>query len=297
MTPSRARWYIDASWKTSYTPIASLEQLRRGPVVAVDLNVGHLAVAVLDCYGNPLGTPLTIPLVLDGLEAPTRDARIRDAISQVLAIAVAHHGGAVVIEDLDFAAARSEGREHLGNRPWRGRRGKGARRHTSGLPTAKLRDRLAQMSHNAGVAVIAVDPAYTSKWGAQHWLAPLRMQHRQHSLTGHHAASVAIGRRGLEQRLRRCGTNARTPPVDGERATVSASDGGPMPVQVAGLAEPAPSRETEPREGTRRPPGDRTRRSSSGGSKTTMPNSGRAPQEAQDRSGPPAGQGSLLLSG
>lgn len=74
--PAKRRWYIDASWKTHYHPVASLEQLRRGPVVAVDLNVGHLAVAVLDCYGNPLGAPTTIPLVLNGLEASHRDGLI-----------------------------------------------------------------------------------------------------------------------------------------------------------------------------------------------------------------------------
>ena len=42
-----------------------------------------------------------------------------------------------------------------------------------------------------------VDPAYTSKWGAQHWLDPLKAQYPQQSLTGHHAAAVAIGRSGL----------------------------------------------------------------------------------------------------
>jgi len=162
------RWYIDASWRTDNQPIASLDQLRRGPVVAVELNVGHLALAVLDCYGNPIGAPTTIPLVLDGLAAPVRDARIRHAISQILATATAHHAGAVVIENLDFVAQRVEGRDHTGNRPSRPERGKSFRRHITGLPTAKLRDRLTQMAYNTGVAVIAVDPAYTSTWGAQH---------------------------------------------------------------------------------------------------------------------------------
>ncbi|MHB8296186.1 MAG: hypothetical protein ACYDH5_16520, partial [Acidimicrobiales bacterium] len=142
------RWYIDASWKTGATPIASLDQLRRGPVVAVDLDVGHLAVSVLDCYGNAIGLPITIPLVLDGLPASTRDGHVRAAISQILEIAEVNHCGAAVIENLDFDAARTEGREQTGNRPSRGRRGKRFRRHISGLPTAKLRDRLTQMAYN-----------------------------------------------------------------------------------------------------------------------------------------------------
>ena len=292
---SKARWYIDASWRIPSQPIASLDQLRQGPVVAVDVNVGHLAVAVLDRYGNPIGVPTTISLVLDGLDASTRDARIRYAISQVLALGAAYHVGAVVIENLDFVAARVEGREQAANRPSRGKRGRNFRRHISGLPTAKLRERLAQMAYNAGVAVIAVDPAYTSKWGAQHWLDPLRVQHPQQSLTVHHAAAVAIGRRGLRQRPRRRGASARTSPVDEKRATASASKGGPTPA-LLGLDERATSREATLRQGTRPPPDDRTPRLRSDGSKTTTPTRADTSQETKDRSRSPAGQDSLLLS-
>ena len=72
-----------------------------------------------------------------------------------------------MIEDLDFADAREQGRERHGSRPSRGRRGRGFRRLVSGIPTGKFRDRLVQMTSNAGLAVIAVDPAYTSRWGAR----------------------------------------------------------------------------------------------------------------------------------
>jgi IS605 OrfB family transposase len=294
--PSKSRWYADASWKTAARSIASLDQLRRGPVVAVDLNVGHLAVCVLDCYGNAIGLPIAIPLVLDGLPTSTRDGRIRTAISQILQVAEVNHCGAVVIENLDFDAARTEGRELTGNRPSRGRRGKRFRRHIFGLPTAKLRDRLTQMAYNAGVAVIAVDPAYTSKWGAEHWLAPLKAQFPQEPLTGHHAASVVIGRRGLGQRARRRGMCARTSPEDGERATAHASTGRPEPAFATGLPEPASTRQSEPRTGRRRPPDGRTRHPRSGGSETTVPTGREGRQVAQDRSEPPAGRYSLSRS-
>ncbi|MHB8296399.1 MAG: nuclease/transposase family protein, partial [Acidimicrobiales bacterium] len=294
--PKKARWYIDASWKTRATPIASLDQLRRGPVVSVDLNVGHLAVAVLDCYGNVIGMAITISLVLDGLSASARDGRVRAAISKILEIAETHHCGAVVIENLNFDAARTEGRELTGNRPSRGRRGKTFRRHISGLPTAKLRDRLAQMAYNAGVAVIAVDPAYTSKWGAEHWLAPLKAQFSQGSLTGHHAASVVIGRRGLGQRARRRGMCARTSSENEERATVHVSTGWPGPALAAGLPEPLSTRQPEPRTGTRQPPDGRTRHPRSGGSETAVPTGSEGRQVAQDRSGPPAERYSLSHS-
>lgn len=294
--PARRRWYIDASWGLRSEPVATLDQLRRGPVVSVDMNVGHLAIAVLDCYGNPACAPITIPLVLAGLPSSTRDGRIRAAISQILDIAEVYRAGAVVIENLGFAPARTLGREHTGNRPSRGKRGKAFRRHISGLPTAKLADRLSQMAYNCGVAVIAVDPAYTSKWGAQYWLDALRGQYPRQGLTGHHAASVAIGRRGLRQRLRRRDMSARTPPVDGERATASVPAGGPIPALAAGPSDNASNREPETRTGMRRPSKARTRRTPNGGSQTTVPTGSEGDQVAQDRSELPIGRSSLSLS-
>jgi hypothetical protein len=71
--PARGRWYIDASWKTQARPAAALGGLRSSPVVAVDVNAGHLAVAVLAPDGNVTGTPFTIPLELAGLPATARD--------------------------------------------------------------------------------------------------------------------------------------------------------------------------------------------------------------------------------
>ncbi len=51
-----------------------------------------------------------------------------------------------------------------------------------------------------------------SRWGAEHWLSRMKEQHPQGSLTGHHAASVLIGRRRLARRARRRGMCARTVP-------------------------------------------------------------------------------------
>src|SRR5258708_9298819 len=64
------------------------------------------------------------------------------------------------------------------------------------------RDRLTPTAASAGISVIAVDPAYTSRWGREHWLAPLQEQ-ASPTATGHHAAAVVIGRRALGHRARR----------------------------------------------------------------------------------------------
>jgi hypothetical protein len=119
--PGSGRWYLDGSWKTVPGPVPSLEELRCRPVVAVDVNAAHLAVAVVAADGNILGTPVTVPLDLAGLPATVRDGRLRNAISGLIATARQHGARAVVVEDLDFAGARAEGRERYGSRPSRGR--------------------------------------------------------------------------------------------------------------------------------------------------------------------------------
>lgn len=195
------RWYLDASWRTAARHSLSLDELRSHPVLAVDLNHGHLAVCVLDSSGNPLGCPLTVPIELKGLPSSTRDGRLRAAVFELINTAKIHNCRAIVIENLDFAKSRKEGREEQGRRPSRGRRGRSFRRLVADLPTAKFRDRLVQMATNKNLPVIAVDPAYSSKWGAEHWLGALKEISPKSS--GHHAAALVIGRRGLGHRARR----------------------------------------------------------------------------------------------
>jgi len=70
----------------------------------------------------------------------------------------------------------------------------------SHFPTAKLRTRLVSMVAEQNVAIIAVDRAYTSRWGAQHWQKPLTTPRRKP--TRHDAASIAVGRRALGHPIR-----------------------------------------------------------------------------------------------
>lgn len=200
--PTKQRWYVDASWQTRSEPAPDLAELRQERTLGVDFNDGHLACWVIDPSGNPVGQPLTIPTVLDG---PTsrRDGQLRQAITELLDAAQQHNCATVSIENLSFADARSTGRERMG----RGRRGKQFRRTVAGLPTAKFRTRLVGMAHNRGIHVIAVDPAYTSKWGGEHWQQPLVSSHTtknsDHDPSRHHAAAVVIGRRSLGYKARR----------------------------------------------------------------------------------------------
>jgi hypothetical protein len=96
----------------------------------------------------------------------------------------------VVVENLDFADARANGRESLGAAP----AGKRLRRTVAGIPTRRFRDRLTAVAARRGVAVIGVDPAYTIMWGRQHWREPLQQQASDPAVvTVHHGAAAAIG--------------------------------------------------------------------------------------------------------
>jgi hypothetical protein len=276
LDPQRCRWYLDASWKTTPGTALSLRELRQYPVIAVDVNAGHLAVSALAPDGNLLGQPRTITLDLAGLTASTRDGHLRAAVSDLITQAKAIGARALVIENLDFADARDQGRERTGNRPHRGKRGKRFRHQIAGIPTAKFRDRLTQMATNAALAIIVTDPAYTTRWAAQHWLTPMRQRHPQTS--GHHAAALVIGRRGLGHRARRRVTTNPTAPAEATRVN-TATPHPPRP-------EPAPRKPATPRD-ARQPTGAKTARTH----RTTARN-----QATHDRSGPPTGQDSLLRS-
>ncbi|MCH9700224.1 MAG: transposase [Actinomycetia bacterium] len=278
LDPDSGRWYLDASWRMPIQVAPEVDQLRQHPVVSVDVNDGHLAISAVSTDGNILGKPRTITVDLAGLPTTTRDAHLRSAVTDILTQAQQIGARAIVIENLDFADARAQGRENHGNRPSRGKKGRRCRAQIAGIPTAKFRNRLTQMAANAGLAIIVIDPAYTSKWAAQHWLTPLRHHHPQTS--GHHAAALVIGRRGLGYRARRRVTTNLTAPA--EAAQVNNRDTRTTTVTTTA----PPERPTSPRD-RRQPPGTKT-----AGTHRTR----KAVQATHDRSGPPTKQNSLLLS-
>lgn len=196
----RGRWYLDASWSTAKTLLPTPAELAATGVrlLAVDLNAGNLAACLVDAYGNPVGHPFTVTTDLTG-PASQRDGRLRAAITELIDLAKTNGCAGLAIENLGFADARATGRETMG----RGKRGRTFRRTVAGLPTARFRQRLSGMAHHRGLVVVAVDPAYTSRWGGQHWQSPLQQQSKTTVVTGHHAASVAIGRRALGHGIRR----------------------------------------------------------------------------------------------
>ncbi len=226
----RGRWYLTASWTIPPAMTVPLAAARTNGLIGVDTNADHLAAWRLDQHGNPVGAPLRFFYDLTG-NARHRDAQVRHALTRLLHWAARHHL-AIAIEDLDFTTEKT--------REKHGRRRK-LRNLISGMPVARLRARLVSMAAERGITIVAVDPAYTSRWGAQHWQTPLTGTNRK--TTRHDAAAVAIGRRALGHPIRR-----RTAPPPAHRS----DEQGHRTVQ----ARPGASGREEPRP---RVPGPRTR--------------------------------------
>ncbi|WP_235989569.1 transposase, partial [Streptomyces ureilyticus] len=245
------RWYVTAAWQRAAVPAMPLEAALARGVVGVDMNDDHLAAWQLDGHGNPVGEPQRFFYDLAG-SADHRDAQIRHALTRLLHHTRRSGAAAIAIEDLDFSDGTS--REKHG-------RNKRFRRLISRFPTAKLKARLVSMAAEQDIAVVAVDPAYTSKWGAQHWQKPLTSPRRE--ISRHDAASIAVGRRALGHPIRR-----RTAPPPQHRSDAA----GHRTVQ----ARPEIRRREETRPHL---PGPRTRGAPPGGGSKA------GDQRAQHRSG------------
>ncbi|WP_406383690.1 IS200/IS605 family accessory protein TnpB-related protein [Streptomyces sp. NBC_01618] len=196
----RGRWYLTASWQRPVVktiPLATARARARG-MIGVDTNADHFAAYQLDPHGNPVGDPRRFPYDLSGTTTH-RDAQIRHALTRLINWAKQAGVTAIAIEDLDFTTEKT--REKHGRR-------KRFRQLISGIPTGKLKARLVSMAAEHGLSIVAVDPAYTSMWGAQHWQKPLATPHRR--MSRHDAAGIAIGRRALGHPVRDGVSPART---------------------------------------------------------------------------------------
>ncbi|WP_202918730.1 hypothetical protein [Saccharothrix deserti] len=198
---ARGRWYLDASWTRPAVRTMPWEAVRAAGVVGVDFNADHLACYRLDTHGNPVGDPHRFWFDLSGT-ADHRDAQIRHALTRLLHWATRTGVKAIAVEDLDFTAEKT--REKHGRR-------KRFRRLVSGMPTGRLKARLVSMAAETDLAIVAVAPAYTSRWGSGPWRKPLTSGKR--TMTRHDAAAVAIGRRALGHPIRR-----RTAPPRDDRS-------------------------------------------------------------------------------
>ncbi|MGN9843282.1 IS200/IS605 family accessory protein TnpB-related protein [Nonomuraea sp. H19] len=241
----RDRWYLTGSWTRPTVKTIPLATARAEGMVGVDTNADHFAAYQLDVHGNPIGDPKRFHYDLSG-SAEHRDAQVRHAISQLLHWANRCGVKAIGIENLDFGQEKT--REKHGRR-------KRFRQLISAIPTGKLRARLVSMAAEQDLAIVAVDPAYTSMWGDQHWRKPLTSSKKK--MSRHDAAGIAIGRRALGHPIRR----RTAPPHDDQsdrrgHRTIQADRG------VRGREEPRHPVTERAHDAHRRTEGTRTRETS-----------------------------------
>ena len=190
LDPDRDRWYITASWSLPPREGPRVKDAAKsGRCLAIDVNSGHLDARVLDVHGNPVGRAVRKDIPEQGSSAH-RLGGLREAVSQLVKWAKQQEVSVIAIERLDFTDIRTLGRQ----RGRRGKAGKTTRRKVCGIPTAKFTHTICSAAYRHDMTVIAVDPAYTSIWGARWWKKPLDRSRRQAG-DRHQAASVVIGRR------------------------------------------------------------------------------------------------------
>ena len=159
-------------------PAAALSTRQDLGAIGVDINANHLAVSILDRFGNA-AKHLRIDTHTYGKSSDQAKAIIGDAAVKIVAMA-ATSGKPVVVENLNFAKKKAE---------LEGAR-RAMARMLSSFACNQVIASIKAAAFRAGVQVIEVNPAYTSVIGA--------VNHAQkRGVSVHMGAAVAIARRGL----------------------------------------------------------------------------------------------------
>jgi IS605 OrfB family transposase len=168
-------WRVFVSCSVPAAPINTQADLG---AIGVDINADHLAVGILDRFGNA-AKHLRIDTHTYGKTSDQAKAIIGDAAVKIVAMAQAS-GKPIVIEKLDFAKKKAE---------LEGTR-RAMARMLSSFACNQVASSIKAAAFRAGVEVIEVNPAYTSVIGS--------VNHAQRrGVSVHMGAAVAIARRGL----------------------------------------------------------------------------------------------------
>lgn len=160
----------------------------RKRVLGIDLNYDHLAVAVLDESGNPVGAGHRIMFDSSGSGSHTL-AQVRHAVTVLSKLSRRVGAGVWVIEKLDgFSNGKSRVDNNGGGR---------FRKLVSNIPASVFRQEFARVAYNLGVVLREVPPHYSSQL-AHYWSGE--------EIPVHNGAAIVIGRRGLGYSAHRVGS-------------------------------------------------------------------------------------------
>jgi len=157
-------------------PVISIASKIAYGVLGVDLNADHIALSRTNRHGNVVWSK-RLHLITYGASREQSKARLGDAVVQVVQEAV-RYGVPIALERLDFSKKKCALREH------------GARyaRMLSSFVYTRFDKMLRARAHDAGIAVIAVNPAYSSLIGKEKFA-------RRYGLSSHQSAALVLARR------------------------------------------------------------------------------------------------------
>ena len=146
--------------------------------LGVDINIDHIAYAMIDKHGNPIrGVSGRIDLPLRGRNSGHRSDLIGKAIKKLVNIARMHRLP-IVMEKLDFKRKKQELADQ----------GPGYVRMLSSFSYSEIQTTLRRRAARLGVELVDVNPAYTSVIGRVNYAA-------RYGLSVHVSAVVSIARR------------------------------------------------------------------------------------------------------
>lgn len=176
---------------------------RRARFAGVDVNFGHVDVAVCDVYGNLVGKPHTINYDVYRTSKQNKSS-VLHALDRVRRICERYHVECVFFEDLrGFVDSRSRTLNDGG---------RGFRRIVSSIPSGEIKDWATRKLTNSYCHVEFVNPAYTSQAAKAFWSGEIESNQDDDTQSGvsageavifnvfsseHQAAALMIARRGL----------------------------------------------------------------------------------------------------
>jgi IS605 OrfB family transposase len=167
-------WRVFASTAVIETPI--LPVVRLG-VIGVDFNVGFVSVSETDRFGNIVAGQ-DLLMVTAGMSKHATQTAISAAVKDIVASACRVQKP-ISIEYLNFSKKKAQ----------LSYASPGRQRMLSSFAYTRFAQTIGARAHDAGIEVVEVRAAYSSKIGAQ------KYAHR-YGLSGHRAAAFVLARRG-----------------------------------------------------------------------------------------------------
>jgi hypothetical protein len=167
-------WRVFLSTAVMETPTAS--DVRLG-AIGVDVNVGFVTVSETDRFGNIIAHQ-DVPMVTAGISQHATQTAISTAVAEIIAIACKAQKP-ISIEYLDFAKKKAQ----------LSYASPGRQRMLSAFAYTRFAQTVGARAHDAGLEVVEVRAAYSSKIGKQKYA-------RRYGLSVHRAAALVLARRG-----------------------------------------------------------------------------------------------------